>query len=500
MGYINSHQGGILDNPHLPRLEWEGLRDNITIDTIIEPESLSDSVEKLEISRNEDYYIKARLIGRYNQRIIDPLPNVKPGEIIKPFSIKASGVHGYDKYEIENCYLRGIDNNLHLNSSGDYVANSSARLRIHQFKRFSNTGAKPWSHTEWYLNSADGNSYCSQVSKRSYESQYFRHRHIDPEDGIKYIGRKIESDGVDYAIVRLEGYAFILQDVPKEFGPEWCKKLGIEYREDLGRIPKEEERKAISEIVSFMFGHQLLNVGYTIHDTMGYPIEEFMVNPWGDAKAISQRAGYQPIRLISFDDPNNTERYLSNLISKYIEFRKQLDLSDALWRYWISNQLPLGTNLPILASGLEIIASAWFRNNKSPSRGAYIDDAEWVNLIKDEIKSIEKKLGERLYRNRITNKIKNAFRMGFNERFDIFFDEIGLTIGQSEREALKSRNRMTHATFGASDAEIVEMIKMSSTYRTLFHRVLLKLLGYDGRYIDYSTAGWPDIGLTNPPG
>jgi hypothetical protein len=35
-------------------------------------------------------------------------------------------------------------------------------------------------------------------------------------------------------------------------------------------------------------------------------------------------------------------------------------------------------------------------------------------------------------------------------------------------------------------------------YRTLFNRIMLKILGYDGAYVDYSTMEWPDRPLGEP--
>jgi hypothetical protein len=485
---------------YLSRLEWEGLQEKCLIDTIVEPDFLLPCVEKIEIWRNEDYLIKAQMISKYDTAIENPLPHGKAGERANPIVVKGNSLHGSETYEMDKCYIGNINSNLQLNSSGEYINQCSAELLTFRIKRTNNTDSKRWSLTEWYLNSPNRNSICSRVTDRKHESYYFRHRHMDPVGGVKYPGGISEGGGVDYAYIAIDGLSFILQHVPDAFSPNWCNKLGIEYRDDFGRIPEENERKAISEIISFILGRQLLNVGFTVHDSVGYPIEEYMINPWGDAKAISRDAEYQPIKLKPFDVNDSIEKYLLKLIPNYIQLRDQLNLSEALWRYWISNQLPVGTDLPILASGLEILAAAWFDNSKSPSKGTYMEKKEWDALIKDELESIRRKLDKHPRIDRIINKINGSFQMGFNEKFDVFFEEIGLAIGEREREALRSRNRMIHATYGTSDAEIEHVMKMSRTYRTLFHRVLLKLLHFEGSYIDYSTNGWPEIQLADPPG
>ena len=74
-----------------------------------------------------------------------------------------------------------------------------------------------------------------------------------------------------------------------------------------------------------------------------------------------------------------------------------------------------------------------------------------------------------------------------------FFEELGLNIDAAEKKAIKARNKMIHSRVTASGQEqIKDLVRLSFAYRTLFHRVMLKLLGYSGKYIDYATEGLPE--------
>jgi hypothetical protein len=74
----------------------------------------------------------------------------------------------------------------------------------------------------------------------------------------------------------------------------------------------------------------------------------------------------------------------------------------------------------------------------------------------------------------------------------MMFETIGLAIGKVEKDALKARNKMAHSSMGEiDDREIAETLRYSQAYETLFNRIFLKLLGYDGDYIDYFTPGYP---------
>jgi len=40
--------------------------------------------------------------------------------------------------------------------------------------------------------------------------------------------------------------------------------------------------------------------------------------------------------------------------------------------------------------------------------------------------------------------------------------------------------------------------EMTDAYETFIHRIILKLLGYPGTYIDRSSKGFPDINIDKP--
>jgi len=91
--------------------------------------------------------------------------------------------------------------------------------------------------------------------------------------------------------------------------------------------------------------------------------------------------------------------------------------------------------------------------------------------------------------------------MGANDRLRFFFNEIGLSVGEMEWWAIGQRNPMAHGAASVFDGSTNEiMIQATDVYRTLFHRIALKLLGYDGAYIDYGTLGHPIRDISEPSG
>jgi len=71
----------------------------------------------------------------------------------------------------------------------------------------------------------------------------------------------------------------------------------------------------------------------------------------------------------------------------------------------------------------------------------------------------------------------------------MFFEEIGLAVGAAEKSAMGARHRAAHGSLVAE--ELVELVKFGNAYRTLFERVFLRLLGYEGEYVDRTTIGHP---------
>lgn len=78
--------------------------------------------------------------------------------------------------------------------------------------------------------------------------------------------------------------------------------------------------------------------------------------------------------------------------------------------------------------------------------------------------------------------------MGVNDRYFIFLDELGLKYGEAETSCIKARNAYTHGDSGKDDLDTLQKTK---TMFILLGRIILKLLGYDGEYIDETIPGFP---------
>ncbi len=98
----------------------------------------------------------------------------------------------------------------------------------------------------------------------------------------------------------------------------------------------------------------------------------------------------------------------------------------------------------------------------------------------------------------VVKNVEGANRMGLGSQMRAFLNEIELPIGEYEQRAMKARHRSAHGVEGAASVE--QLVRFGNAYAVLFERVLLRLLDYDGTYIDRTTEGWPERALTEPAG
>lgn len=484
---------------YLKHLEWESLPTDCVIDIVKSPDFLTGCTESVRIERGENYELSGTVIGKYNTRVTGPPQDERPGATVVPFKITGSDRYDQWDFEVQDCYLAGGSDRLTLNSDEVYILTSKPRLRCSSVFYDARSELPTCWLTEWFLNAPPGNRYSSRRTSRKSYSHYERTRKIGTETRTFQTGGGT-SDKLDYCIISKQDLKFILHAVPDELGPSWCYKLGIEYRSEFGRIPGEAERESISEIVSFVLGRQLLSVGYTEFSETGGILRTKAKSPWGNARSVSALSWSEPVRLKPHDATETPEATLTQVASNYLQKRDSLHMNEALWRYWLAESLPIGTSIPLLANAIEILAGAWFKSNNSKSKGVYLDRARWDSLVSTEFRNIKGQLKGEQYVDRIMNRLGNCNAMGTNERLDFFFDEIELTVGKEERDAISARNKMIHSSFASNADTMNEISRLTDLYKTLFHRVFLKLLGYTGTYVDYSVIGWPSIPLDQTPG
>lgn len=481
-------------NAHLPGTEWEGLRTPWTVKNLAESPILPPGTNRVELRRDERYGIEAKIVGTPEGLSADLLSDLgEPGVLVPGHRIEGTSHFGSYLYRLERCVVSSVS----VSGTGRLEAD----LRTSRARRTANgeRGTRAWL-TEWYLNAHNGSMLYTRAVERELEQTYRRKRSYPEEEAVFEGGGSLALGG--YAYVETPDLCFVLEYAPEEEGPSWSRNFAIEYREEWGGVPEEGTRASIANAVSFVVGRPLIRVGHTAFDGRGRAIEEVAVAPPPDVDLVSvcRREEQPPAKLHEGRPTDRFEALLARLVPRYLASKDELDLDDVLWNYWLSERLPLGANLPVLATGLETLKKAWYSSKKSKSKGVYMPKKEFDKLLGDELAVAEEKLGKVEYGDRIARRMRGAFGFGANESLEFFFEELGLPIGPAERSALKARNPMAHGSSTLLDeSKYQEMVDATLAYRTLLNRVLLKVLDHEGGYVDYSATGWPERPLEEPP-
>jgi hypothetical protein len=365
---------------------------------------------------------------------------------------------------------------------------------------------------DWYINGPQHQIFCHSTS-RELPFQYKKERKISSEETF----HTLEADGsfrsIDFDFIKVEipDIKFLINFVPKIYGPEWSNNVGFEYRNEWGKLPNEEERIIISELCSFIFGRQLMNIGHTILDKENCIIEEYACNPLiSDPRIICSKPDAPPINIHKPIFGKKKEELINQLLPKYFQYRDIYNFKNALLIYWLARTMPIGSQLPIYSSSMESLMNEWFKSNNSKSKGKYLEDKEFYQLFTDEINSIKNKIERRKNEindalnnnqkddesiipfNGILKKIEYMNNMGVNDRIRNFFKEINLELNDLEWETIKARNNFAHGRINTQDENIEKEHQFSFIYYTLLNKIFLKLLDYSGDYINRNVIGWND--------
>lgn len=496
-----------MKNKQFSYLEWEFLEEPIVISKINATEKLPQGKKEIKVFRDDHYMLNGIITGKEDPYFFQERKFGLPGENVDQFNISGSDYEDYYKYSIQFCFLG--ESKVQTKEED---TNWKVNIKMFSIKRTNINENKADTLIDWYLNGPNQQIFCHST-KRDFLYKYIRERSITIDEILHSLEAENSKGSTDFDFIKLNAFdnTFLITRVPKEYGPIWSNNIGIEYKNKWGKIPSEEERIMIFELCSFIFGCQLLQIGYTLYDEENNLVEEYACNPWGTyPKTLCSIPDAPPIRIDRPIFSTKAENLINYLLPLYKSYKKSYNLNDGLWLYWLARIMPLGSQLPIYSSAIESLMNGWFKSENSESHGKFIEDKEFEELLKYEINLIKEKIENK--KNEIRNKPKltqndvekgamydgilkrlNLInKMGVMDRFRRFFKEIELDITDLEWETIKARSNIAHGRIETQDDQIEKQYQFAMTYDTLFHKVILKLLGYSGDYIDRSIIGWKD--------
>lgn len=440
---------------------------------------------ELEVARDEEFKLVGKLTGTIpNLESINESKDGVPGTFIEGVRLRGTSEHKNDEYVIEGFYITGYE----YKYTPDDMIIIDAKAFMTSCKKTS-VIYSPQAVTikDWFITSKNSIFY-PRASRKVVETI---HR-IERDNKIAY-EKLVRSSKTsrDYFELDFQGYKILVHKIEKGLRPVWARKLCIEYT-DPYFIKNSSLRGLISTIIGYVLGGKLFKIGESEYDIEFYEVSTEYINLSNThIRKMCSTQAMPPINLENREQWLKVEETINELLLNVIPLSSKMNFIDIIDRYWIGKILPIGTNLPILSSALESMINSYLKAHDLQST-SYMDKAEFHNLVREEIESIEAKLSTNSDSDIIIRKIRNSIFKGSNEKIAHFYSAIGLEIGEIEKKALKARNRMAHSSVTSmNEDQIRETIRLSRAYETLFNRTLLKILGYDKAYIDYFSDGFP---------
>ena len=475
--------------------EWEAIEFPITISSFENIKAFYGfgNDTKIKLWRDENFKLVGILSGtNANPKFINKDTFIGKGNIIEGAAIKGKDERGYS-IEISGCIIVSMSSNSWQSNDVGYFFECDLQIDKISIDYNSTEAKGDTKRLDWFLSSASELQLTETTLRREPPNDLKVRIGIDEYDESNDdTKRKLGGSwSKDYANIEIEQLKFIIAQVPKGILNNHFNGLCFEFRNQEGyRIPDANLINNIKNLVSFLIGNKITAIGYSVFSgseiikSVCYSIDNYSIQ-------LSKKTAMPPIKFNRQYNWGNIQWLLNTMLKNYIQSEKEYKLNEVLSRYWIALSLPLGVNLPILANAIEILAFEYLKKN-GELKTETIPTEEYTRLIEAELLSLENKLSNYKDGNIILNKFKSANQRGSSEKINHFFNLLGIERGKQEKAAINLRNKMVHSARDYSkDDKIFDDLILSRVYQVLFNRVLLKLLGYEHYYIDYSIKNCP---------
>ena len=458
-------------NEEIAHFEWELLRKDYSFEYGLDDVSISNGkstinlvdldIKKVRFWRDDDYQLNLEISGNgdINSKLI---PSDARNSLLWE-KTRISVVAIKTRYDFSGCNF--VSSKTDSICSLDKIpVNFTLTFHVHKIHSIYQESVSPIWLNEWYINGPSDPFIFTQGTEMIKNISYTFKRSTD-DNGFEYIpfssGIPVFSESHVY--IQSEGMSpsFILSSVPKEYAKPNTANLRVEYHTKFGEIPDEKIRKSVADITGFVVGKQLINMGHTSYDERGDIVEFVAYTPSSNLnlKGFGRFSPYlPPININVCRAGTDVSLILPKLIATYLNVLKKYYLPDVLSRYWLGLNMPAGINIPILQNCLEILTKCVLEGN--PKIDLYAKKRP-----KGECK-------------------------GFKNCFPKLCSKLNIFLSPVEHKALDLRNDMTHSLRILDDftnEELKEEYTKYLVYVLLFHRVFLRCLDYDGKYVDYST-------------
>lgn len=478
-----------MSNKNQSHFEWEFLSEPQNIYNITKT-NIKPYPEKIEIYRDDNFDIRLKLTGVMSSKKMEFPAVTLAGMLTEGEKVSGALTHpGLDR----NVTLEGVHQDKFTRMDDGSFINTGLAFKV-IFERIMKTNEKkgPCRIIDYCVAGPDiplAEAVLMSAERKEIETINWNVEGSMSSNFWEFKTEdKFESYGRNSLFFKTSLGEILICKTNKNYAKENLRPISIHY---LGneKFIDDSYRKIVLHALSFVFGKRMIPIGTSCFDNKGrltksVSIDIFSLNINKEINDHAHPSWFYESR-VSQSYNQESANHIFDLIMLAID---KYNLEDVMIDYWIARSLPLGSNLILYASALEGLVNKWLKHN--PTNNVYVDKNDFKDIINPILKSIESNFPGEISWEKVVSLIQNANNLGGRDKHYRFFEANNLKYGKLENDVLKSRNKFAHGgKYLESDPR--ELIHIANAYMTLFHRALLSVIGYKGKYIDYSCIGFP---------
>lgn len=462
-------------------IEWEMLEKPINICLLGEEYFLENNINLFNITfkRNDNYGLIGILNGFMDEIIGSKINNFFKS--IKNNKIIIKSLYGYRDivfhYNIKNYNY----NQVYFTVKLDILSLEIGEINQENLEWIS----------RWYINGTD--LILLRDPKYTLESDTNFKRLNDIGDLIINTDNEFYHFVSSYFQVKPESLnPFIVSKISSRFNPNWSEKMSIDFFKEWG-FHNKEQINLIEDVLSFVFGRVLIDIGESHFDKNGSLIYFKAYSP-----KISHTINLKYICGVVANCP---------IFYPFFEMKHEKDLAFLIDQCWESNvnysnvfnylresfNLSPLSEIVLIAGALESLAEDWLKNN-SNGKHEHMPQEDFENLISEELGGCYRKFEEygveRI--DDLMDNIKGAYKKQGSKKLDLFFDELNIKLGKIEKKAIHYRNTPAHGK--PMSLKMARKFSLRAvSYRLLLNRCILESLNFKGPYWDFFSKSYKDL-------
>lgn len=359
---------------------------------------------------------------------------------------------------------------------------------------------------DWFLNGPNDRLIFPRATKRRFDWTFNREREGLDNSSVQMAppvppGRS----SLDWFLVDAGSFKCALFRVQDGYGPAWGRPVGIEYRSAWGGIPDTETRRKVQEFLSFLMGRQMLQVGHSTYTKEGWAVEQGAMNPWwqNQTRSACARTAMNPVLVHpNLAGARQLEKICADLLPVYLEKAESDGLAQALDYVWWARMVPNGPDITLYHAAVEHLTG---KALKGDGKKVYLPKPDFdarFSTVKETIeKAFEGIAGDTKanphHRSQIVGKMEHAFEKGAAQILKEGFAALALPIGTAEKKLFGSRHPFAHGRGTITSADEEKRVVAQRAYETIINRVMLKVMRYEGEYLDLTTQAFETRPLEN---